>query len=94
MTYCSRCGADVEFLHENTYEQMSFSGRIRRLGIEISIAIVLLAVLKVYINDGIWINAIIVLIASAFLYDIWCIADFQETHFSMSQLKGLIAEED
>lgn len=71
-----------------------FSGRIRRLGIEISIAIVLLAVLKVYINDGIWINAIIVLIASAFLYDIWCIADFRETHFSMSQLKGLIAEED
>lgn len=61
-----------------------FSGRIRRIGIEVVIAIAMLVILSIYINDSIWQNAFVVLIATAFLYDIWCIADFQETHFSIS----------
>lgn len=71
-----------------------FSGRIRRIGIEVAIAIAIIVILSIYINDIIWLNAIVVLIATAFLYDIWCIADFQETHFSMSQLESLVLEDN
>ena len=71
-----------------------FYGRIRRIGIEVVIAITILVFLSININNSIWQNAFVVLIATAFLYDIWCIADFQETHFSMSQLESLVTEDD
>ena len=69
-----------------------FFGRIRRLGVEVPIAIAML-VLSVYINDNIYLNVMVMLIAVAFLYDIWCIADFQETHFSMLQMTSLNSED-
>lgn len=71
-----------------------FCGRIRRLGVEVAMAMAMLVILSVHVNDNIWINAIVVLIAVAFLYDIWCIADFQETHFSMSQLECLVVKDN
>ena len=71
-----------------------FSGRIRRLGIEAVLALLMLGYLSVSPKDQILVNVIVVLIAEAFLYDIWRYADFQETKISMSQIKDLICEED
>ena len=36
----------------------------------------------------------VVLIAGAFLYDIWRFADFQETQLSISQIENMIVEDD
>ena len=71
-----------------------FSGRIRRLGIEGVLALLMLGYLSVSPKDQILVNVMVVLIAGAFLYDIWRYADFQETKISMSQIKDLICEED
>ena len=71
-----------------------FSGRIRRLGIEGVLALLMLGYLSVSSKDQILVNVMVVLIAGAFLYDIWRYADFQETKISMSQIKDLICEED
>ena len=61
-----------------------FSGRIRRLGIEVALALLMLAYLSINTNDQLWVNATVLLIASSFLYDIWRFADFQEEKFRMS----------
>lgn len=37
---------------------------------------------------------IVVVIAGAFLYDIWRFADFKETRFSMRQLASWVKEDD
>lgn len=71
-----------------------FSGRIRRLGIEGVLALLMLGYLSVSPKDQMLVNVMVVLIAGAFLYDIWRYADFQETKISMSQIKDLICEED
>jgi hypothetical protein len=54
----------------------------------------MLGYLSVSPKDQILVNVMVVLIAGAFLYDIWRYADFQETKISMSQIKDLICEED
>lgn len=71
-----------------------FSGRIRRLGIEAVLALLMLGYLSVSPKDQILVNVIVVLIACAFLYDIWRFADFKEIRISMLQIKSLINEED
>lgn len=71
-----------------------FSGRIRRLGVEMVLALMMLAYLDVYMNDTLVTNVTVVLIATAFLYDIWRFADFQEEQFQMKWIKSLVEEED
>ena len=71
-----------------------FFGRIRRIGIEVALAIVMLWYLSANMNDSIMVDTIVVLIAGAFLYDLWRFADFKETQFSMSQIKNIVSEED
>lgn len=71
-----------------------FYGRIRRIGIEVALAIVMLWYLSANMNDNILVNVIVVLIAGAFLYDIWMFADFKETQFSMSQINNMVREEE
>ena len=70
-----------------------FSGRIRRIGVEIALALMMLAYLSVYMSDMLAVNVIVVLIASVFLYDIWQFADFREAQFQMSWIKKLVEEE-
>lgn len=70
-----------------------FSGRIRRIGVEIVLALAMLAYLVVYMNDQLWVNVIVVLIASSFLYDIWRFADFREEPFQMNRIRKLVEEE-
>ena len=69
-----------------------FSGRIRSLGVEIALTLLMLAYLSVFMNDQLWIKAIVVLIASSFLYDIWRFAEFKEEQFRMSWIKKLTEE--
>lgn len=71
-----------------------FYGRIRRIGIEVALAIVMLWYLSANMNDSIVVDTIVVLIAGAFLYDIWMFADFKETQFSMSQINNMVREEE
>ena len=71
-----------------------FSGRIRRLGIEVALNFMMLWYLAINGNDQLWIDMIIVVIAGTFLYDIWRFADFKETQFSMRQLENLVKEDD
>ena len=71
-----------------------FSGRIRRLGVEVAFVMMIMGYLSVSPKDQLLANVMVVLIACAFLYDIWRFADFKETNISMSQIKGLISEED
>ena len=71
-----------------------FSGRVRRLGIEVALSFMMLWYLAINGNDQLWIDMIIVVIAGSFLYDIWRFADFKETQFSMRQLENLVKEDD
>ena len=71
-----------------------FTGRIRRLGIEIALALIAMVSFLISTEELLWLNVVVVLIACAFLYDIWHFADFKETQISMAQIKGLISEED
>lgn len=71
-----------------------FSGRIRRIGIEVALALFMLWYLSSNMNDSLFVYAFVVLIAGVFLYDIWWFADFQETQFSMSQIKNMVSEEE
>lgn len=71
-----------------------FTGRIRRLGIEIALALIAMVSILISTEELLWLNVVVVLIACAFLYDIWRFADFKETEFSMAQIKGLLNEED
>ena len=70
-----------------------FSGRIRRLGIEVALGFMMLLYLSTNGNDELLIDMIVVVIAGTFLYDIWRFADFKETRFSMRQLASLIKED-
>lgn len=71
-----------------------FSGRIRRLGIEVALGFMMLLYLSTNGNDELLIDMIVVVIAGTFLYDIWRFADFKETRFSMRQLASLVKEDD
>ena len=71
-----------------------FTGRIRRLGIEIALALIAMVSFLISTEELLWLNVVVVVIACAFLYDIWHFADFKETQISMAQIKGLISEED
>lgn len=53
--------------------------------------LVMLAYLAVNKNDQILVNVMVVVIAGAFLYDIWRLADFQEEQFQWG-LIGKAAE--
>ena len=71
-----------------------FSGRIRRLGIEVAFGFMMLWYLSANGNDELSTDMIVVVIAGTFLYDIWRFADFKETRFSMRQLESLVKEDD
>lgn len=71
-----------------------FSGRIKRLGIEIALALITMVCFLISTKEPFGLNIVVVLIICAFLYDIWRFADFKETEISMSQIKGLLNEED
>ena len=70
---------------------MMFSGRIRRIGIEIALAVFLIVSLSHYINDQPWINILVVLLAAIFLYDIWQLADFKEEHVFCDVIKKYVS---
>ena len=53
-----------------------FSGRIRRLGIEVALALMMLGYLSINLSNDFLTNMMVVLIAGAFLFDIWRFADF------------------
>ena len=71
-----------------------FSGRIRRLGIEVALGFVMLWYLSTNGNDDFSTDMIVVVIAGTFLYDIWRFADFKETRFSLRQLESWVKEDD
>lgn len=71
-----------------------FSGRMRRLGIEVALGFLMLWYLSTNSNDELMVDMIVVVIAGTFLYDIWRFADFRETRFSMRQLERLVKEDD
>ena len=71
-----------------------FTGRIRRLGIEIALALITMVCFLISTKEPFGLNIVVVLIACTFLYDIWRFADFKETRISMSQIKSLLNEED
>lgn len=73
---------------------MMFSGRIRRIWIEIALAVFLIVSLSHYINDQPWINILVVLLATIFLYDIWQLADFKEEHVFGDVIKKYDKEDD
>ena len=73
---------------------MMFSGRIRRIGIEIALAVILIVSLSHYINDQPWINILVVLLAAIFLYDIWQLADFKEEQVTWDKIKEVVTEDD
>lgn len=53
----------------------------------------MMAYLSVYMNDMLVVNVTVVLIAVAFLYDIWRFADFREEHFPINWIKNMVEEE-
>ena len=55
----------------------TYIGRIRRLGNEIIAAIITILLLFDFGNDSSFVNLIVVIIASFFLYDIWKFADIK-----------------
>ena len=55
----------------------TYTGRIRRLGNEIIVAIITILLLFDFENDSSFVNLIVVIIASFFLYDIWKFADIK-----------------
>ena len=71
-----------------------FSGRMRRLGIEVALGFLMLWYLSTNSNYELMVDMIVVVIAGTFLYDIWRFADFKETRFSMRQLERLVKEDD
>ena len=71
------------------------SGRIRRLGVEIIIAVMILIYLSFYENESILACILVVAVATSFLYDIWRIADFSDNQafLSSDRLKTFIKDE-
>ena len=71
-----------------------FSGRIRRIGLEIGLAIVMISYIALcHTKDLVGINVIVTLISMAFLYDIWRLAKFKRTIYSLSQMIKELEEE-
>ena len=66
---------------------VQFAGRIRRIGIETLLGFGMIGYLIVFPNDSPYVNVIVVLIAMAFLYDIWRFADFQERLLTVGDIK-------
>lgn len=54
-----------------------YTGRIRRLGNEIIVAIIMIMFLSFFGKNSSLVNLTVVIIASFFLYDIWKFADFK-----------------
>lgn len=54
-----------------------YTGRIRRLGNEIIVAIIMIMFLSFFGKNSSLLNLTVVIIASFFLYDIWKFADFK-----------------
>lgn len=71
---------------------VQFSGRIRRIGVEIALALMMMAYFDVCPNDMLWVNLTIILIAAAFLYDIWRFADFKDTQLGYTIIIVTIQE--
>lgn len=78
----------------NYYGQWLLQNRLDGVGIEIALALIAMVSFLISTEELLWLNVVVVLIACAFLYDIWRFADFKETEISMAQIKGLISEED
>jgi formate hydrogenlyase subunit 4 len=55
---------------------------------------IILVFLSNHAIDNILLNIIVVIVAAAFLFDLWTIADFKETPFSMSQLESMVLEDN
>lgn len=95
IAFCFRKGfLNMVSLHGYVRCFVLFTGRIRRLGIEIALALITMVSFLISTKEQLWLNVVVVVIACAFLYDIWRFADFKETEISMAQIKGLISEED
>lgn len=71
-----------------------FTGRIRKLGIEILVSIGIMAYLAYNAHNHLWLNMSVVLIALAFLYDIWKLADFQGLKVPDNWMEILTKEDD
>ena len=74
MASCKRTGRVAMYVKM----LMMFSGRLRRIGTEGAAAIIVIVCLMPYYLNTWWLDIIIVLIAVAFLFDIWCFADFKK----------------
>lgn len=70
------------------------TGRIRKLGIEFLISIGIMAYLMYNAQNHLWLNMSVVLIALAFLYDIWKLADFQGFKVPDNWMEILTKEDD
>lgn len=79
------------FLFVKTFLYL-FTGRIRKIGIEILISIGLLTCIMYNAQDYLWLKISVVLIAFAFLYDIWKLADFQSLKVPDNWMERLMEE--
>ena len=71
-----------------------FSGRIRRIGLEIGLAIVMISYIALCnTKHQLWINVVVALISMAFLFDIWHFAKFKKATCSISQMIKELEEE-
>ena len=71
-----------------------FTGRIRKLGIEILVSIGIMAYLAYNAHNHLWLNMSVVLTALTFLYDIWKLADFQGLKVPDNWMEILTKEDD
>ena len=95
IVFCFRKGfLNMVSLHGYVRCFVLFTGRIRRLGIEIALALITMVSFLISTKEPFGLNIVVVLIACAFLYDIWHFADFKKTEISMAQIKGLLNEDD
>ena len=87
------CSAAVVavFLFVKTFLYL-FTGRIRKIGIEILISIGLLTCIMYNAQDYLWLKISVVLIAFTFLYDIWKLADFQSLKVPDNWMERLMEE--
>lgn len=80
------------------YYRMCFvllTGRIRRIGVVFALALVMVVVLSFCSNDLLWVKAIAVLIAAAFLFEIWGLASFVKLKdMSVARIKEVLTAEE
>lgn len=70
-----------------------FYGHIRKLGVEMTLGLIMMAFLAISTNYNLWwVNTMVVLIVAIFLYDIWRFADFQASHLSVSDIKKFVED--